>query len=193
MRRKPRPADCWLWLLLLLPVSAPAAQWGLDQLMRTLAAGGPAVVHYTEEKRLAVLDIPLITRGELRFVPPDFLERTVAGPDAESYQVRGSELRIQARGGAHTVRLGDYPPLQAFIESFRATLNGDLATLRRYYQTELEGREAHWRLILTPRLAEMAAHVKRIVITGEHTRIGRIETLARDGDTTVMRLRESGD
>ncbi len=193
MRRKPRLTECWLWLLLLLTAPASGAQWGLEQLMRTLAAGGPAVVQYTEEKRLAVLDIPLITRGELRFVPPDFLERTVAGPDAQSYRVHGDQLRIETRNGLHTVQLSDYPSLQAFIESFRATLTGDLPTLQRYYQTALEGYEAHWRLILTPRLAEMASKVRQILIEGEGGRIRRIETVARDGDTTVMRLREGGD
>lgn len=183
----------WLWLLLLLAASVPAAQWGLDQLMRTLAAGGAEVVHYTEEKRLAVLDIPLTSEGELRFVPPDFLERTVTGPAAESYQVRGNELHIETPENSRTVRLSDYPPLQVFIESFRATLAGDLDTLRHYYRADLEGSEAHWRLILSPRLAEMAAHVKQIVITGERGSIHRIETVARDGDTTVMRLGKGSD
>jgi len=190
MRHNPRR---WLWLLLLLPATVPAASWGLDQLMRDLAAGGAAVVHYTEEKQLAALDIPLTTHGELRFVPPDFLERTVAGPAAERYQVRGNELLIETPEGSHAVRLGDYPPLQAFIESFRASLTGDLDTLRRFYRPDLEGSEAHWRLTLIPRLAEMAAHVKQVVITGDHGSIHRIETVARDGDTTVMRLGTSGD
>ncbi len=175
-----------LWALLPLPA---AAQWDAAQLLAALARAVPERIAYSETRRLAYLDVPLTTSGELEFRPPDWLRRSVQG-SGESYVIAGDAVRIEGSGGGREIPLDMHPALRAFAESLRATLAGDLPRLQRYFIVELQGSEPAWRLQLRPRDASVASVIQSIELSGDGATLRRIETREAGGDLTVTELKD---
>lgn len=163
------------------------AQWNAAALLASLARSEQERIAYSETRRLAYLDTPLASSGELEFRPPDWLRRSVRG-GGESYVISGDYLHIEGAAGSRTVALDLHPGLRAFAESLRATLAGDLARLQRFFLLELYGDEKNWRLLLRPRDGEVAALIQSIELSGAQTRLRRIETREAGGDVTVTEL-----
>lgn len=178
-----------LFLVLCALVPLPAvAQWDAAQLLAALAGAVPERIAYSETRRLAYLDMPLTSTGELEFRPPDWLRRSVQG-SGESYVITGDAVRIEGNGARREVPLDLHPALRAFAESLRATLAGDLPRLQRYFTVELQGSEPAWRLHLRPRDASVASVIQSIELSGNGTTLRRIETREAGGDVTITELK----
>jgi hypothetical protein len=176
-----------LLLLALLPLPA-VAQWDAAHLLEALARTVPERIAYSETRRMAYLDVPLTTEGELEFRPPDWLRRSVTG-SGESYVIAGETVRVEGPAGGREIALDVHPALRAFAESLRATLAGDLARLERYFIVELQGRREHWRLHLRPRDGGVASVIHSIELSGTGTTLRRIETREAGGDLTITELK----
>ena len=81
--------------LLIAAPAAPAAEWGIAQLMQGLAQRGAERALFVEKKFIAILDQPLESSGELRYVPPDRLEKRTLKPRPESLVLEGDRLVIE--------------------------------------------------------------------------------------------------
>ncbi len=178
-----------LALLLLAAASLPAAAaWDLAALMRLLADSGGGRVRFVETRHLAILDQPLTATGELVYVPPARLERHTDTPTRESMVLDGDTLSLTREGKTHTLRLRDYPEAAALIESIRATLGGDRATLERTYALSLAGDEKAWTLDLLPADPAVVKVVLRIRISGSRGEVRSVDILQADGDRSVMQI-----
>jgi outer membrane lipoprotein-sorting protein len=180
-----------LALLLALALPAPAAhtaEWDLATLMQTLAANPGGRVRFVETRHLAILDQPLESRGELVYRAPSRLERHNEAPLRESMVLDGDTLSLTREGRTHNLRLRDYPEAAALIESIRATLAGDLASLQRSYAVSLSGRAEAWTLHLLPSDPQLAQLVLRIRIDGSQGLVNAVEILQADGDRSSMRI-----
>jgi hypothetical protein len=60
--------------------------------------------------------------------------------------------------------------------------------LNKYFELELAGDEREWALQLTPRQAEVARQLKRIVLQGVGRRLSVMVILETQGDRTTTRL-----
>ncbi len=169
-----------------------AAGWGIQQVMRELAAVKRSQARFVERKYLKVLNAPLELRGTLTYVAPGNLEKRTLTPKPETLTVEGDRLTIESAGRnvRRTLRLQDYPVLWAFVESIRSTLSGDIAALERFYRVELEGGRARWRLYLVPRDRDMRAVISLINIGGSRDRVERIEVKESRGDRSVTTIVE---
>lgn len=178
------------WLILCLAGIASqtiASPWGLQQLMKSLAAVKSVQATFREEKELAILQQPLVTTGILRYQAPSYLKKQTLQPQAESYEVDEEWLVIDsATEGRRNVNLRGYPLIRALVEAIRGTLAGDLRTLEHYYQVQLQGQAAGWTLRLRPTDKELAEHVNAIIIQGQDNRVLKVETLETDGDRSIM-------
>jgi hypothetical protein len=156
----------------------------LGQVKRTQA-------RFVERKYMKVLKAPLESSGTLTYAAPDRLEKRTVKPKPELLAIAGDSLTIETREGKrHTLRLQDYPVLWAFVESIRATLGGDQATLERFYAAEVEGGPARWQLYLVPRERSMRQVISQIRIGGGNARIELIEVQETRGDRSVMKIVE---
>lgn len=165
---------------------ASAGAWNIEALMHLLARQTSGAATFVEHKHLAILDAPVESSGELRYRAPDRLEKITRAPRPESLVLEGDVLTVERDGRKHTVRLGDYPEVAAFIDSIRGTLAGDRAALERTYALDLAGSRDAWTLTLLPRAPKMAEIVLRITIAGRGEQLRRIEILQADGDRSVM-------
>lgn len=176
---------CWAPLL----AAASEDDWSLAQLMETLATVDRVDAHFKEQKTLAILEEPLITKGKLRYRSPDYLEKQTLTPHQESFQVDGEWVVLETpEEGRRHLSLKGYPTLRALVESLRATLAGDLKKLKRYYRLQLQGKPTDWTLRLEPLKHKIADYVTAIIIHGDTNQIVRVETREMGGDLTVMRI-----
>ena len=170
--------------------AAPAADWGLEPLMRELAQIKSARARFVERKELGMLSSPLESSGTLVYAAPDRLEKRTLVPREEYLLLEGDRLTLEskARNQRRTFALHEQPVIGAFVESIRSTLAGDLATLRRYYRVSLAGSEREWRLTLEPVDPGMQNIVSEIRIGGSGTWINTIDTVESNGDRSVMTI-----
>lgn len=176
-----------------LPAAAAEAggTWDVAHLMRDLGQVRRSQAHFTERKYLKVLKAPLQSSGTLTYTAPDKLEKRTLKPRPEAMVIDGKTLTVETSDGKrHTLKLQDYPVLWAFVESLRATLGGDIATLERFYKVELEGVPARWQLYLAPRERGMSRVISQIRIGGAASRIELIEVQEAGGDRSVMKVVE---
>ena len=188
-------APWFLALAVLIAVDGQADEgWGVPELMRELATVPQAQARFVERRYLKILKQPLELTGTLSYVAPGRLVKDTLTPRPERMTVDGDRLLIEdlAKGRSRSLSLQDYPVVWAFIESFRATLQGDLAALDRFYRPRLDGTRSGWKLSLQPRDRRMAAVVSAILISGNAGRITQIEIEETRGDRSVLTVIEDG-
>lgn len=181
-----------LAVLALVAWSAPAlAAWDLQQLMDSLARNKSGRATFVETKRIAMLDRPVESSGELLYTAPDRLEKRTLKPRPESMIVQGTELAIERGGRNYRVQLDAQPQLAAFIDSIRGTLAGDRKALERNYRLSLEGTPQDWVLQLVPVDDKMRGVIKRIHISGRQDQVKSVEITQADGDSSLMVIDKS--
>jgi hypothetical protein len=169
-------------------VAAVASAQGLDQLMALLARRQHGHVTFVEEHFLAVLDRPVESSGELLYDAPDRLEKRTLKPKPESLILEHGV--ITAHRGRHTyvLNLADYPQIVPLIDSIRATLAGDRASLERLFKVTLDGPLDHWTLLLLPSDSSVAKSVKQIRIEGVQDAIHSVEIQQADSDRSLLTI-----
>ena len=175
-------------VLLLAPLTSHAAEWDIEQLMRSLAQTRIGHASFVEKKSIAILDKPVESSGELFYSAPDHLEKRTLKPKPESMVVHGNELLIERGRKKHRLQLQDYPELAAFLDSIRGTLAGDRKALERNYKLSLEGSAERWTLRLLPLDEKMQAVIQRIHISGVRDQVRSIAITQADGDSSVMTI-----
>ena len=119
------------------------------------------------------------------------MEKRTETPKPERFVVDHDRLTIEGKSTrSRTLSLQDYPVLWGFVESFRATLNGDLAALERFYTVDFTGAQGGWQLSLAPKDRKMAAVIRAIRIAGHDARVDTVEVEEAQGDRSVMRMIE---
>jgi hypothetical protein len=168
------------------------AEWTADTLLKALAERPAGQSRFSETKTSALLKEPLKSSGTLRYKQPAFLEKHVQTPFEEILTVEGERMTWEkpAANKKHTMALRDFPVAWGFIESMRATLNGDAKTLQRFYKMRLDGDERQWTLVLLPSDIDMAQFIRVIRISGSKTNLKTVEIEEAGGDRSLMTLRE---
>ena len=173
---------------LLLPTLGQAADWNLDLLMHSLARHQGGAAHFVETKHIALLDAPVVSSGELRYLPPDRLEKHTDKPRVETMVLDGDRITLERGKRKMSIKLSEQPEALAFVDSLRGTLTGDKAALEKNYKLVLNGDENRWTLDLLPDDQRIAAFVLRITFGGSKNQVNWIKYLQADGDTSVMTI-----
>lgn len=144
---------------------------------------------FSERKFVQVLKQPLLSSGRLVYIAPDRLQKETLAPVPSRLTVQGNRVTVaQPDGATRDLSLSEYPEVGALVESFRATLAGDGATLTRYYTTTVAGNARDWSLVLEPRDERLRKVLTLIRIQGGGNLIRGIETIEREGDRTEMTI-----
>lgn len=173
--------------LVLFSTGAQAA-FDITQLMQELAQHKGGRASFVEKKYLAILDKPLITKGEMRYQAPDRLEKRSTGPKPEVMILDKDTLTLERDQKTYTISLSQQPAARAFVDSIRGTLSGDRSALEKNYLLHLSGTREQWVLTLLPSDSQIATLVQRITVSGRQRQIATIEYLLADGDRTVLSI-----
>ena len=178
------------FVLVALALDASGATWTVEMLVELIKDQREASVAFEEATYSSLLIEPVMSRGVLKFDPPERLEKIVTTPSRERYVVEGDRVTFESerKGVKRTVSLEDYPALRSFVEAFRSSLTGDLVQLRKVYEVSMDGSREKWTLLLRPREPSGRAVVDYILLAGSGGRIATIAIRAPDGDRSVMTL-----
>ena len=184
---------CILGLLAhVCPAAADPSTAGptLTTLFQRLADTRERHLHFIETKHVRMLTQPLRIEGTLEFRPPDYLARHEGYPAEAHYIIDHDRVTVRPPGDAREINLSlaDYPPLQAFAESLRAPLAGDLASVQAFWQASLGGSWKRWTLILTPRSTELTGLVRSVRLEGHDGHITRMTLDYDTGDRSELTL-----
>ena len=161
---------------------------GLRALMESFAAIDASRVAYRETKSIDILDSTVEQSGFLSFAAPATVIREIREPVVETYAIVGDTLHVTREGQEERIDLDSTPLVRAFIESFRATLSGDVDLLEAHYHVDFSGDGPQWRLELRPRNRRLAGFIESIEFTGEEIRVDRIRISEANGDWSLMVL-----
>lgn len=175
-------------LCLALVAQPAAAAFDLGQLMDDLSRHKGGRARFVERKYLAVLDKPVVSSGEMLYVPPARLEKYTLLPKAESMVLDKDVLTLERDKRRVTVNLANQPEAQAFVDSIRGTLAGNRAALEKNYALMLHGTPEKWVLTLLPSDQKIANIVQRITVSGVRDQVVNIEYLQADGDRAVLTI-----
>jgi len=177
-------------LLAAVPLAVFASGSDLaDTILAGMAKQGSAQTAFVEVSYRGMLDRPLITSGEMKWLGGDRLERDVEKPYQAIAKIGDGQMSIQ-RGNhpVQTVPIARAPQMGAILAGFRALLGGDTATLSRDFDMKAAGNPARWVLTLTPRSAELKRRVQSIAIDGRDGAPRCMTLNESDGDTTITLL-----
>jgi outer membrane lipoprotein-sorting protein len=170
-------------LIVAIVLAAAADPAWLDTLMQRMAAIPARQAGFVQEKRLAALNQPLISRGQLIYQRPSYFKMVTTEPQPETLIVSGNQAAVSlGNGGFHVVSLASQPEVAGMMDGIRAALAGDLGSLRQDYRIDPEGSLAAWRLTLTPTAAPLTQFLRSVTIEGSDTDVHTIEVLQINGD-----------
>lgn len=135
---------------------------------------------------MKVLDKPLRSTGEVRYVAPQLFEKKTVEPTAELLRVDGDALRVERGGKTYNVRLSSQPQAAAFVDVIVGLLTGDAGKLERSYDYELKGTAKKWTLAMVPKDVKMKSIISKVVASGDREQVRTIEYQQADGDRSVM-------
>ena len=169
------------------PPSAPTPE--AAALIARLQRPAPADTAYVEARFVSVLRQPLVLHGQLHYGGDGELGKNVEQPYRETTTISGGKVEVQRAGKApQRFALERAPELQALLAAFSALLGGDAATLARYYAIESRQDGESFTLTLTPRLPELAKHLRTVIVEGRGKEPQCFSLQQADGDASVMLL-----
>ncbi len=181
------------WSLLLLGVlySLPllASEWGLEPLMRALAATPSGAIPFREERHSPFLAAPLVSRGQLIREADGRLGKRLSEPEPVTFWIDSESVQVERPGEPpQQLTATDGAGVAALIAGFRATLAGDRATLERHYELQLAGGQEGWRLTLVPRDGDARQLIDRLTVEGRGGWITSFTLEEASGEVSRMEL-----
>jgi hypothetical protein len=158
-------------------------------LLSRLARPAPAATAFVEVRFSKLLAKPLVVSGELEYLGPESLARTVKEPFPERTEIKGATVIVK-RGSERERRfsLQRAPELRTLLDSFAALLGGDRSVLERQFTLELGGDEQAWKLVMVPKNARVKQRIRDITVTGSNNEPRCLITTEPDEDASVMLL-----
>ncbi len=165
-------------------------EWTLEKLMNEMSTSHESNVHFIEKKYNKLLTRPIIQHGTLRYERGKLMEKTITKPVFEKYLIEGNTVTIEqpAQGINKKFVLSQNPVMLAFVESLRSTLDGNLKSLKSYYNIGLQGNSSLWTMRLLPIHPAMERVIENILIKGTKNRILSIEIVQYNGIRSVMTI-----
>ena len=178
--------------------AAPSAQddppLELESLAAEFAAMPGLSARFREEKHLALLQEPLVSRGVLYFARPRRLVRHMHEPVASTLLVQGEQIAFSGAHGIRTLDLAESPTLLALVDSIRLLLAGDVEALRESFRVEFESAgdsdERAWEIRLEPLPPPVREVIASIAIAGRGRTPLELRVVETGGDETLTRFSE---
>jgi hypothetical protein len=144
---------------------------------------------FREEKKMAILAVPLVSEGTIEFAAPDRLVRETTSPAASKLLVDSKQLRFSDVGGSQSIPLEGNPVVRLFVDAFVKVLAGDRAALEKIFAIELHAVGKGWSMTLTPRLEPMKSVIARMQLEGNGVVVNQMRLVEVEGDETVTVFR----
>ena len=170
------------------PAAIPKGPLTLEALMQRMAATSGVRAEFREEKRLALLETPLVSEGTLYFIPPARMARITTRPGVSKLVIDGQRMSYNDEAGASDVDLAGNRVARTIVENFVVLFAGDLSALRERYRVDFTAEQLRWRLQLTPKAAPLSQFLASVEMKGDGPALEEMSIREADGDLTVTRF-----
>ena len=160
----------------------------LVAIFEQLGKASTASADFVEIRTLGELDMPIESRGQLRFEPPATLIKQTTQPVQETLRLSGDSLSVTMGDTTRELPLEAVPAAAALATALRGLLAGRLAEVEEQFTTRFEGDRQDWQLQLEPRDAKVAASMKKLVVHGLAAQIVQIDLRQTNGDGSMLRI-----
>jgi hypothetical protein len=158
----------------------------LDSLLARFAKIEALSAHFSEEKRMALLAVPLRSQGMLYYAKPRLLARHTQSPQKSSMVLRGEKLEFGDATHSESMGLDAQPAVRVLVDTFVSVLAGDRAELAKLADLQVEVLPADgWRIRVTPRDPGVLRIVRSMSFEGKGAELSRMELLDANGDRTI--------
>ncbi|ASK32960.1 hypothetical protein CEK62_20665 (plasmid) [Alcanivorax sp. N3-2A] len=159
--RSPLRALCYGLALWLLAATAQAADVSLDQIRERLVEVPIVRADFQQQQHLSLLPAPLTATGHILLVRDRGLVWTVATPFQSRIKLVNG--RLYSNG-----QVGLLPGGEQFARRLMEVLAGDIAALEPHFDIQASKlKNGNWRLAMTPRNANLAQVLSRLLVTGD--------------------------
>lgn len=167
-----------------------AAEKLLAQVLAEVSAKPLNATPFFERRISTMFAKPLESRGTLTYKPPSSLEKLTTSPIRERVTLTPDTMTIQAGDSAapKVIKLDSQPGMQAFSNSLRGILAGDIKPIRQYFDAQMTGSAASWTLKLLPTDTGLKRAIKQVLVSGQGGQIKLIETTELGGDLNELTL-----
>ena len=175
--------------------SLPAANETFrKQLLDQLAHQTTKHFYFRQQKKIAVLNKPLVTEGELWLQDSSpGKPGTVIWDTHKPYQIRYELNRDFIReidsAGSRTINPGTNPLAAAMTEAMMAAFSGHWEQGNTLAQIVARGTDTNWQLDITPRSTDLQKLISHLQIQGSQQLITRITIIESNNDSTTIDLR----
>jgi hypothetical protein len=143
---------------------------------------------FVQEKQIAVLSRPIVSRGRVIVSRRDGLIWQIEAPLRMSIAFSDSRIIETDAAGNRRVHNDSDNRIQAEVgRVFHGLLAADLDILDRYFNLQTSGDVHHWRIDLTPRSVGLGKFIKTLQLSGGRN-IETIRVEEPNSDTTLIRL-----
>ena len=170
-------------LILLISVASTLTAASDDDLLTQLAerarANATVTGSFTQQKNIAGLPLPLESAGLFNYSKQEGVVWRTTEPLQSVLNISAAGLRFDNNKAV--------PGSSVLAETLLGIFTGDLSNLAQYFSTDVSGKPADWKIVLTPQSETVAEQVTQITMTGadftEHIAIQEAS-----GDSTDITL-----
>lgn len=183
------PAACLVlwWAVAMCGAAAADAKPGIAEISAQLERNPVLRADFVQERKLRLLDRPLISQGRMLFVSGQGVLWQVVEPLPAELLVTPEEIMELKDGAMRPAAMGDHPIFRALADVFVAALSGDLDQLQESFELMPVKTAQGWRLTLTPRVSDLKDMISEIVLDGGSF-VEEIRIAETSGDSTVIQL-----
>jgi outer membrane lipoprotein-sorting protein len=193
----------WLWhaaqLTAAQSVSAgpttqrPQPVQDFSQLMAAFSRMPGLEARFVEEKHIALLALPIESRGRIFFARPGLFLRRVESPSPSDIVITASELRVRDDAGDKRIDLDARPEIRPFIQSLLWLMSGAQRPLSDVYNIAFQPEQhgAPWQLTLTPKAEPISRLIAHMRVSGVGLRVDEIRVRELRGDESITRISDA--
>lgn len=168
-----------------------ATEGGLDAVLARCARSPGLSARFVEERRIALLAVPLRAEGTLHFAPGRGLVRHTTKPSRESVLVTEKEVVVWDGQKTRRLALGGSKAVETFARAFSLLLAADRPALEKDFELTYDRDEGRgdapggFRLRLVPRGTDLKKLVAAIEIEGRGLDIALLRVREANGDVST--------
>lgn len=159
-----------------------------EQILASLAKQPQKHFHFVQEKKLAMLDKPLMTEGELLLDNNKTVTWDIQKPYVLRYILTPETIREIDAQGERTLQIGQNPIAAAMTQAMSSTFSGQWQDKQSLASIVAAGKLSDWQLLITPQAAELQPLIKTLAVTGKDGVIASIVIAESNGDSTTIHL-----
>ncbi|MDG1462110.1 MAG: hypothetical protein P8R04_00945 [Gammaproteobacteria bacterium] len=166
----------------------------LSELLGGINVQRDVVLEFDELRMSPKLRVPVAVKGTMIFSSEGIMTKTVIEPFFESVTISQHTVTLARGKKIRSMSLDARPGLAAFYSGLRALLSGDVATLERLFDAEVNGSGDHGgrTVRLSPKDAELAQFVNLLTIIVINSDVRSVRTEQASGAWQEMVFAPSG-